>query len=158
MDPVEFRRIMGHFVTGVTIVTSRDPGTGAPCGLTANTFTSVSLEPTLVLTCVDREADSHDCIAEAGYFAINLLPVGEEDLSRRFATMEMEAKFSGVAHRTEVTGAPILEAAMGWLDCRVWATYPGGDHTIFVGEVLAGDAYDEAPLIYYRGDYGRLAP
>ncbi len=158
MDAAEFRRIMGHFATGVTVVTSRDAAGGTPCGLTVNTVTSVSLRPTLVLVCVEQGADSHDCIRGSGYFAINILTSDQERLSRRFAGWDVDEKFAGVAYRTEATGAPILEDAMGWLDCRVRADYPGGDHTIFVGEVVAGDVRDEAPLIYFRGGYGRFTP
>ncbi|HEX7120534.1 MAG TPA: flavin reductase family protein [Longimicrobiales bacterium] len=157
MDTAEFRRIMGHFATGVAVVTSRDAATDAPCGLTVNTLTSVSLRPMLVLVCVEKGADSHDCILGAGCFAINLLTAEQERLSRRFASWDMEEKFRGILYRTEATGAPVLEEAMGWLDCRVWAAYPGGDHTIIVGEVVAGDVRDEPPLIYFRGGYGRFA-
>lgn len=158
IDPAEFRRIMGHFATGVTVVTSLRGEEGAPCGLTANTVTSVSLRPPLILICVEKGADSHDCILEAGCFAVNILAVDQERLARRFASWEVDEKFRGLPIRTEVTGAPILEEAMGWMECRVWASYPGGDHTIIVGEVLDGDVRDEDPLIYYRSGYGRFSP
>lgn len=157
MDAAEFRRIMGHFATGVAVVTTRDPDTGTPCGLTVSAFTSVSLEPLLVLVCIEKHADSHECIRRAGYFAVNILPFHGESLSRRFAGAEPLEKFQGVAFREERTGAPILEDAMGWLDCRVHAVHPAGDHSIFVGEVLAGDAHEDAPLIFFRGEYGRFA-
>ena len=157
MDAAEFRRIMGHFATGVAVVTTRDPDTGTPCGLTVSAFTSVSLEPLLVLVCIEKHADSHECIRRAGYFAVNILPFHGEWLSRRFAGAEPLEKFQGVAFREERTGAPILEDAMGWLDCRVHAVHPAGDHSIFVGEVLAGDAHEDAPLIFFRGEYGRFA-
>lgn len=157
MDAAEFRRIMGHFATGVVVVTTRDPVTGTPCGLTVSAFSSVSLEPLLVLVCIEKHADSHECIRRSGYFAVNILPFHGESLSRRFAGAEPLEKFKGVAFREERTGAPILEDAMGWLDCRVHAVHPAGDHTIFVGEVLAGDARADAPLIFFRGEYGRFA-
>lgn len=128
------------------------------CGLTANAVASVSLEPALVLACIEHDADSHDCIREAGVFSINVLDSSQERLARRFSTWEVDTKFEGLAFRTEVTGAPILTDALAWVDCRVWAAYPGGDHTIFVGEVVAGDAGVGIPIIYYRGGYGRFSP
>lgn len=155
-DEAEFRRVLGHLPTGVTVVTARTEA-GEPRGLTANAVTSVSLTPPLILVCVETSSDTHDSIERAGAFAVSVLAADAESLARRFATYEAAEKFEGVAHHDEVTGSPVLERACSWLDCRVWAAYPGGDHTIFVGEVLAGDAVDEGPLLYYRGGYGRLA-
>lgn len=149
---------MGHFVSGVVVVGTNDPGTGRPCGLTASAVASVSLEPPLVLVCVDRGADSHDCIRESGYFSLNILAADQERVSRRFASWDLEEKFAGVDFWKGESGAPILAESLAWLDCKLWASYPGGDHTIFVGEVLAGDAVDSAPLLYYRGGYGRFVP
>lgn len=158
MDASEFRRVMGHFATGVTVVTTVQPD-GRPCGLTANAVCSVSLEPRLVLVCVERGADTHDCIRGSGAFAISVLEQdGGETLSRRFATYEVENKFDGVAYRAERTGAPILEASIAWIDCRVVQEIAAGDHTIFLGEVVAGDAREGSPLVYYRGGYGRFVP
>jgi flavin reductase (DIM6/NTAB) family NADH-FMN oxidoreductase RutF len=155
LESAEFRRIMGHFVTGVTIVTATEPATGEPCGLTANAVASVSLDPALVLVCVDHAADSHDRILAAGFFAVNVLSEDQERLSRRFSTWNTPEKFGGVPIHRAVTGAPILDAALAWIECRIWATYPGGDHTILVGEAVGGDAREGSPLIYYRGGYGR---
>jgi flavin reductase (DIM6/NTAB) family NADH-FMN oxidoreductase RutF len=158
MEASEFRRVMGHFPSGVTIVTTR-LGDGRACGLTVNAFCSLSLEPPLVLVCVERDAESHACISAAGYFAVNVLSGdGGESLSRRFATFGVEDKFDGVAFRVGGTGAPLLDAALAWVDCRVHASYPGGDHTIFVGEVVAAEAVDGSPLVYYRGGYGGFNP
>jgi flavin reductase (DIM6/NTAB) family NADH-FMN oxidoreductase RutF len=156
IESFDFRRIMGHFVSGVVVVASRRPDSGVPCGLTASSVASVSLEPPLVLVCVDKNADSHDCILESGFFSLNILASGQEKMSRRFASWDLRDKFSGIDHWTGESGAPILTESLAWLDCRVWASYPGGDHTIFVGEVLAGDSTDDAPLLYYRGGYGRF--
>lgn len=158
IDAAEFRRIMGHFATGVVVVTTRDPATGTPSGLTVSAFSSVSLDPLLVLVCIEKEANSHDVIARAGHFAVNVLPFHAEALSRQFAGPEPFEKFRGVEFREEATGAPILEEAMAWVDCRVHAAHPAGDHTIFVGEVLAGGAREDVPLIFFRGGYGRFAP
>ena len=156
IDPSEFRRVMGHFATGVTVVTARTPD-GALCGLTVNAFASVSLEPTLVLICIEKEADSHDCLLAAGAFAVNVLDERRgESLSRRFATFGLRDKFLGVAFRQEWSGAPVLEDALAWLDCRVAELIPGGDHTVVLGEVIRADAREGTPLVYYRGGYGRF--
>lgn len=155
IDAAEFRRVLGHFPTGITVVTSADTG-GRPVGLTVSSFCSLSLAPPLVLACIEKSADSHDAIAAAGVFAVNVLPASAERLSRRFATLELPEKFDGVPYREEVTGAPVLEEALAWVDCRLHAIHDGGDHTIFVGRVLAGGAVDGAPLVYYRGGYGTL--
>lgn len=158
LDSVEFRRIMGHLVTGVTVVTTTDPENGQPCGLTANAVASVSLKPLLVLACVERGADTHDSIERAGVFAVNVLREQDERVSRRFSAWEVDAKFEGMAFHGEVTGAPVLDDALAWVDCRVYAAYDGGDHTIYVGEVQGGDAGMGSPLLYYRGGYGRFVP
>jgi flavin reductase (DIM6/NTAB) family NADH-FMN oxidoreductase RutF len=158
IDHSEFRRVLGHYATGVAILTSCQPD-GRPCGLTINSLSSVSLEPTLVLVCIDHTSESHECIRAAGYYAINVLGDRRgETLARRFATWGVEDKFRGVAFHTEMTGAPILDDALAWIDCRIRDAYPGGDHTIFVAEVVAGDARDGTPLVYYRGGYGRFVP
>jgi len=157
MESSEFRRILGHWVSGVSVVaTVRKDGTF--CGLTVNSVTSVSLNPPLILICVDRAADTHDCIVEAGIFSVNVLESGEERIARRFAAWEVDRKFEGIAFHAEVTGAPILDDALAFLDCRVHAQHAAGDHTIFVGEVVAGNAREGTPLIYYRGGYGRFLP
>ncbi|HEX5723897.1 MAG TPA: flavin reductase family protein [Longimicrobiaceae bacterium] len=158
IDQAEFRRVMGHFATGVAVVTSmRDDGT--PCGLTANALASVSLNPTLVLVCVEKNSDSHRCIAAHGAFAVNVLAEGGgETIARRFATYGVGDKFAGLAFHAERTGAPVLDEALAWMDCRVTEHLPGGDHTVFLGEVLAAAAVEGTPLLYYRGGYGRFAP
>lgn len=151
----EFRRLMGNLATGVAVVAARHPETGQPFGLTANSLTSVSLEPPLVLVCVQQQLRSHDCIRCAEHFSVNLLGEHQEEVSRRFARRDGEEKFAGVPFRTGASGAPILEDAFAWLDCRLWASYPGGDHTIYVGEVLAGEAREGRPLLFFQGAYGR---
>jgi flavin reductase (DIM6/NTAB) family NADH-FMN oxidoreductase RutF len=157
VDPPEFRRILGHWTTGVAIVSSVSDA-GAPRGFTANAVASVSLVPPLVLVCVAREADTHASISGAGCFCISVLPQAAERLARRFAGNETADKFTGIAFREEVTGAPVLDDALAWVDCRVAHAYEAGDHTIFVGEVVAGDAREDEPLVYYRGGFNRLAP
>jgi flavin reductase (DIM6/NTAB) family NADH-FMN oxidoreductase RutF len=157
VDSAEFRRILGHWTTGVAIVTSLAPN-GRPRGLTANAVASVSLEPPLVLVCVERGADTHDSIRSAGSFAISILPQTAERTARRFAGDETDAKFEGIAWRAEQSGAPVLDEALAWVDCRLQDAHDAGDHSIYVGAVLAGDAREGEPLAYYRGGFGRLLP
>lgn len=157
LDTAEFRRVLGHWASGVSVVTTRTPA-GRPCGLTANAISSLSLDPPLVLACVDRRADTHDCIISTGAFAISILAHDAERIARLFSTEGLEHKFEGIAFREEVTGAPVLDAALAWVDCHVHARYDGGDHTIFVGHVAAAGAVDGTPLLYYRSGYGRFEP
>lgn len=157
IEEAEFRHVLGHFATGVTVVAARERD-GSPRGMTANAVASVSLDPSLILVCVERSADTHDVIADSGAFAVSVLGQGAEALARRFATYDTERKFDGITYREEVTGAPILERSLAWADCQVWATYDGGDHTIFVGEVVAANAKEGSPLVYFRGGYRRLGP
>lgn len=157
IDPDLFRQVLSQFATGITIVTTR---AGEEIhGLTANSFCSVSLTPPLVLVCVDKSAQSHDLIAAGRNFAVNILKASQEELARRFATNNLAAdeRFVGVQFRTEITGAPILLKSLGWLDCRLFAAYPGGDHTIYVGEVLAlGRSQDDDPLLYFQSKYHKF--
>ncbi|MEX0890787.1 MAG: flavin reductase family protein [Gemmatimonadota bacterium] len=157
MDPAEFRRVLGHWATGVAVVAARDQG-GHACALTANAFSSVSLEPALVLVCVEHTSETHGCIQATGAFAVSILAEHQERLARRFAESEVADKFAGVAWRSEHTGSPVLEDALAWVDCTVRHALPGGDHTIFVAEVVAADARDGTPLTFYRGGYGRFQP
>ena len=157
-DKDEFRQVMGRFATGVTIVTSR---LGEELhGMTANAVTSVSLEPPLVLICIDKTADSHDIIESSGIFALSILGLEQEGLSNDFAVKEGAAahRLGGVPHHTRATGAPIIDGSLAYLDCRVVERYTGGDHTVFIGEVVdAGRLNDRGPLIFYRGSYSGLA-
>jgi len=156
VQPEELRCLLAHLATGVTVVATRHPDTGELLGLTASSFASVSLSPPLVLVCVKTSLRSHDAIRAAGVFSINVLDQNVEHVARRFAR-RLSNKFRGLAFQTRLTGAPVLDGALVWLDCRTWAAYPGGDHTIYVGEVAAGGACDGLPLIHHRGTYARLA-
>ena len=156
----DFRRVLGHFASGVTIVTTRDSA-GRPAGLTASAFTSVSLNPPLVLVCVAHNAQCYETLRDADRFAVNILEVGQEALSNRFATKSSSAaeKFDGVAHKDGALGVPLLADALAHLECSTAHAYPGGDHTIFVGQVEAASSRDgdgPEPLLYYRGRYNRL--
>ncbi len=156
IETAEFRRILGHWVTGVAVVAARRAD-GQPCGLTVNAFTSLSLGPPLVLVCIERSADSHDCIRDAGAFSVNVLAAADRALARRFATSG-GSKFDGLDLGRGSSGAPILKRALAWVDCRLHAQHAGGDHSIFVGEVLDGGVSDGDPLVFHRGDYEGLHP
>lgn len=157
MDRQEFRRVLGNFATGVTVVTTR-AGT-EPQGLTVNAFSSLSLDPPLVLVCIDKEAVSHPAISRSGVFAVNILAEDQEAISRRFADKAWEGRrFEGLRHTTAATGAPVLEGVLGYIDCTVAQAHEGGDHTIFVGRVEELKLLREAPpLLFFRGKYLQLA-
>jgi flavin reductase (DIM6/NTAB) family NADH-FMN oxidoreductase RutF len=155
IDKQEFRRVLSHFAAGVTIVTTVGED-GTPYGLTATAFTSVSLEPPLVLVCVDKGAESHPHFHASRVFAVNFLRVDHEPLSRRFAVSGGD-KFQDLVVDCGVTGAPLLPEALGYLECRIVDVLEGGDHTIFLGQVEAGDARDGDPLLYFRGAYRQIS-
>lgn len=152
-DAAEQKRIMGRFATGVTVASTL---VGEETwGMTANAVTSLSLDPPQVLLCVVRDSQSHAKFKEGGCFALSILAADDEEISNRFA-FKGPKDFSGLSSRTAETGAPILESAIGWVDCRVAEIVRGGDHDIFIGEILAGGTADGEPLLYYEGGYGRL--
>lgn len=156
VDQLEFRRVMGHFATGVTIVTTHD-GDGKLGGLTANSVASVSLEPPMVLVCVDKKSDSYPMFAASNCFAVNILSNGQETLSRRFAKSGGD-KFTGVGFSLGVTGAPLLSDTIGHIECKVRHAFEAGDHTIYVGEAIdIGVSSEEDPLLYFRGGYRNLS-
>jgi len=158
LGPDEFRQVLGRLPTGVTVVTTVDD-LGQPTGLTASAVASVSLDPPLVLVCVSHGAQSYPALAASGKFAVNVLALGQELLSRRFATTAPgQEKFKDVGYRPGRLGLPLLEGALASLECAVVHAYPGGDHTIFVGRVEAGAPGGNGlePLLYYRGRYRRL--
>ncbi|MBI3301017.1 MAG: flavin reductase family protein [Deltaproteobacteria bacterium] len=154
IDSRELRNIMGHFATGVTVVTTRDK-TGKPFGLTANAFSSLSLDPPLALICVDKTVDCYACFEETKVFVINFLSEDQEHLSRRFATKGIE-KFEGVEYRLAECGVPLLVGALGYLECKLINGYEGGDHTIYVGEIQRAAASGDRPLLFFKGKYYRL--
>lgn len=154
-DSKEQRRIMGRFATGVTVVTTA--GNGRMTGLTANAVASLSLNPPLVLVAVDHRAGSYADLKENRCFAINILTTEQQEISQRFATPGPK-DFSGLTISTAVTGSPIFADTLGYVDCKVVDVLAGGDHDIFVGEIVAGDARDAEPLLYFSGRYRSLAP
>ena len=148
------RKMRGLFASGVTAVTTALDGRLR--GVTVSAFTSVSLDPPLVLIALANETTMRDMLAESGIFAVSLLSDDQEFLSERFAARApiVNEEFEGVPYLLSVTGAPILEQSLAWYDCRVEATYPGGDHTLFVGRVEAmGFSENREPLIYYANRY-----
>jgi flavin reductase (DIM6/NTAB) family NADH-FMN oxidoreductase RutF len=153
--PEEFRRVLGHFATGVTIVTTCD-SEARPTGLTASAFTSVSLDPPLILVCVDHKSQSYPALLEGGRFAVNILRREHEHLSRHFATSRLD-KFEQVPHRMSDLGLPLLEDVLAHLECRTVNAHREGDHTIFVGLVERATLGEGQPLLYYRGQYERLS-
>ena len=151
----EFRSIVGHFATGVTVVTTAHDGEVR--GMTASSFASVSLEPVSVLICVNREAITHRILSAAGVFCVNILTADQEVLSRTCARPDTpEAALEGVPFHRGETGSPILDAALAYLDCRVAGSFEFGTHTIFIGEVVDGGFAEGTPLIFYRSAYARL--
>lgn len=149
-----FRQIMGRFPTGVTIVTSRD-AQGMACGLTANAVTSVSLDPPLILVCVDRSSETLPAILEQRRFAVNILSAGQRPLADRFAR-RAPGKFEGVPFFGGPLGTPILEGVAAWLECELQRTIDGGDHKILIGKGVDGDTAEHDPLIFSRGAYFRI--
>lgn len=151
----EFRSAVGAFATGVTVITTR--GEQHPYGMTANAFSSLSLDPPLVLVCVISRSEGMNQITANDCFAVNILAASQEPLSRYFASRDRPKgrdAFGEVPHRTAVTGSPILEGAVGFLDCTLNAQYESGDHHIFVGEVLdIGHDPDALPLVFHSGRY-----
>jgi flavin reductase (DIM6/NTAB) family NADH-FMN oxidoreductase RutF len=155
IGPDDFRRVLGHFATGVTILTTADPD-GRPTGLTASAFCSVSLDPPLVLVCVDHKSQSFPALSESRGFAVNVLSAAQEDLSRRFASTRLD-KFDGVAYTPGLHGAPVLDDALAQIECETVSKHVQGDHTIFVGRVERTRVGSGEPLVYFRGRYERLA-
>jgi flavin reductase (DIM6/NTAB) family NADH-FMN oxidoreductase RutF len=151
----EFRAALGRFVSGVTVVTTLS-NDNRPAGITVSAFSSVSLEPPLVLVCIDKRASLHNHLSEGSHFAVNILGDHQQEISKRFASRD-ENRFEGARYREGLNGAPLLEDALAYIECRVVHAYPGGDHTILVGEVESTSVADHKPLAYFRGNYGGLA-
>jgi len=154
LDPALFRSVLGRFATGVTVVTARDEA-GNDHGMTASAFCSLSLDPLLVLICVEKVAELHTVLASATHFAVNILSSSQESISRRFSE-EIEERFEGIGYARGITGCAILGGVLGHLECEIVERYPGGDHTIHVGKVIAAAAHKGTPLLYYRGGYAQL--
>ncbi len=155
IDQDKFRAAMSQMASGVTIITMSS--NGADHGFTASSFTSLSLDPMLVLVCVVRGQRSHVLLEQAGHYAVNILRSSQRELGQRFAGALLLDRFTGIEVARAATGAPILADSLAWLDCRVRDVLPGGDHSIFVGEVLAAHAPGGGDaLVYHNRRWGRF--
>lgn len=148
-----FRDVLGRFASGVTVVTSISGG--QPVGMTAQSFTSVSLNPPLVLFCPAKTSQAWPAMQRAGFFCVNLLAQGQDEMSNRFARRG-EDKFADVGWSPASTGAPLLDGVLGWVDCTVYAVHEAGDHYVVIGQVEdMGISEAPHPLLFYRGAYHR---
>lgn len=155
----QYRDALRHFPAGVTIVTIQAPGYDKPHGLTVSAFASISPEPPLIMVAIDHRGCGHEMLqTEGAVFAVNILPQDKMDLSNRFAWVKDVDRFEEGNWATAVTGAPILKDALAWLDCKIYARYKAGTHTIYLGEVQASEVPrpDESPLIYWNRGYRHL--
>ncbi|MFE7775840.1 flavin reductase family protein [Streptomyces sp. NPDC057445] len=157
VDAAEFRRVLGHFASGVTVITAYDTEGGGPAGFACQSFASLSLDPPLVAFMVARTSTTWPRIARAGAFCVNILGVDQGELCRAFAVSGAD-KFAGVTHApAPVTGSPRLASAPAWIDCTIRTVHTGGDHLIVVGRVEAlGAEEDGDPLLFHRGRFGRF--
>lgn len=146
--------MLGHFATGVTILTLEGPG-GRPQGMTASSLASVSLQPPLVSVCIDHAAELHDAILASKEFVVNILESAQEALSRKFADPDAD-RFDGVGYHRSPEGLVLLDAALAHIECERYEAFPGGDHTIVIGRVIGGSTASGRPLIYFRGGYAAL--
>ena len=156
LDVLDYRRVVGRFATGVTVITASLDG--EQHAMTCNSFTSVSLDPVLVLFCAEKIARFHDVVLASGSWAVSVLAQGQEEVSRRFAVRgrPLEDQFSGLPYSPgPVTGAALLDGALAALECRTVSVTEAGDHTVFIGEVLGLGVPDPEgdPLLYYEGRY-----
>jgi flavin reductase (DIM6/NTAB) family NADH-FMN oxidoreductase RutF len=154
VDPASFRKALGRFASGVTVVTTRDAA-GRPLGLTVSAFCSVSLRPPLVVACIDHRSDANAGMRESGHFAVSVLREDQAPVSRRFARRERD-KLAGFAFVEGRHRLPLVPGAIAHIQCRVRSFHDEGDHAIWVGEVQAIAVHAGRPLLHYRGEYGRL--
>ncbi len=151
VDASAFRAVMRHYPTGVTVVTSLREG--EPRGMTLNAFSSVAVDPPLLLICVNREARSYLYIATSRIFCVNLLSAGQRELAERFSGKIRERQFEGVPFDVDVTGAPVLAETIGHFDCEVAEEHHAGSHSIIIGRVVACTARPGIPLGYFNAGY-----
>lgn len=157
LNDTDFRNALARFASGVTVVLTRNSG-GAFVGFTASAFSFLSLDPPLVLVCLQKDADCYPAFMEAQRFTVSILSAGQSDLAVRFATKSID-KLRGVATvPLPGSGLPSVDGASAWLDCRMHSRPDGGDHTILIGEVLAASATDAPPLLRFDRGFGRFDP
>ncbi len=155
-DSLEFRRALGQFVTGVTVVTTISEG--KPAGFTANAFTSVSLDPPLALVCIGKKNTSLKAIQTSGFFAVNVMAKHQQDVAVCFAstTPEKYTQFCDAEYSAQLTGAPVINGCIAWFDCKLHSLIDSGDHFIVIGEVAAFGTNPGAPLVFAQGKYTAL--
>jgi 3-hydroxy-9,10-secoandrosta-1,3,5(10)-triene-9,17-dione monooxygenase reductase component len=155
-DSARFRQVLGHFPTGVTVITAA--AGGQPVGLAVGSFASLSLEPPLVLFCAAQSSSSWPKIRDAGGFCVNILADDQEDVCRTFASKGTD-KFSGIGWKHSVFGSPILDGVLAWIECEIAEIVGQGDHDIVIGKVRDLHVEHEGgPLVFFRGGYGRFTP
>ena len=154
VTPDEFRSVLGRFPSGVTVVTTKT-GDGSDQGMTVSAFCSVSLEPPLVLICIEKNASVYEALTTASQFVVNVLSVKQEHVARRFAIVDID-RFEGVGYSRTTNGMVVLDDVLAVIECNRHAMYDGGDHTIIVGEVDSARVEEGTPLLYYRGGYSQL--
>jgi len=155
LDQARFREVLGHFATGITIVTALEEG--QPVGFTCQSFAALSLDPPMVILAPARSSTSWPRIAKAGAFCVNILEEGQEALCRAFAVSGGD-KFDGVEWAPGLTGSPVLAGSLAVVECRLGDIFDGGDHELVTGHVLATTIGDGGPLLFYRSGFGRFAP
>jgi flavin reductase (DIM6/NTAB) family NADH-FMN oxidoreductase RutF len=154
-DSSKYRQVLGHFPTGVTVITAA-PG-GEPVGMAVGSFSSVSLDPPLVAFFAGRGSSSWPKIEAAGAFCVNILAEDQEEISRRFASKE-EDKFAGLGWSPATSGSPVLDRVLAWIDCDIESVIEAGDHFGVLGRVRELEVgHDGSPLVFFRGGYGRFA-
>ena len=154
VTPDVFRAALSRFPSGITVVTSR--GSAAELhGITVSAFCSVSLNPPLILVCIEKTTGSHQALQETGVFVVNILAAGQDDISDRFSLPTAD-KFDGINYRLGIGDVPVLTTALAALECRLVNAFDGGDHTIFVGTVEDISVMDGKPLVYFHGNYRDL--
>ena len=154
VTPDEFRSVLGRFPSGVTVVTTKD-GDGSDEGMTVSAFCSVSLDPPLVLICIEKNASAYEALTAASGFVVNILAATQEQIARRFSIVDID-RFEGVGYSRSPNGLAVLDDVLGVIECATFAMHDAGDHTIIVGEVEAARAQNGTPLLYYRGGYAQL--
>ena len=154
VNPDEFRAVLGRFPSGVTIVTTKGAD-DSDQGMTVSAFCSVSLEPPLVLICIEKSASVYEALTTAAGFAVNILSAKQEQIARRFSIVDID-RFEGVGFTRSSSGCAILDDVLGVLECKRSALHDAGDHTIILGEVEATRVETGTPLLYYRGGYAQL--
>lgn len=150
---ISLRHVMSCFPTGVTIVATRD-AEGEPVGLTVNSFTSVSLDPPLILVCINRDANTHDRLIEASSFTVNILSVAQAEIAMRFAKRPSEGRFEKVEWSEAPSGHPVLADAAAWLDCSIHQVIGAGDHSIVLARAIAVGLGEKPALLFHRGALG----